>query len=485
MINFGPWLPDQADFSNPGLTTATNVVPFVGGYRSFPQPSAYSGSATATIRGIFPSKNTSGSAFLFAGDAGKLYKFNAATAALDDVSKVGGYTLTGNQRWKFAQFGEVVLATGGITSNPQKFDLTTDTIFSDLAGSPPTANHIAIVRDFVWLADVNTGSGRVPYRVYWSGFNDAESWTAGTAQSDFQDIVDAGHISGIVGGEYCTILMERAIVRATYTGPPLIWQFDKVETQRGCKVPNSICHIGSLIFYLSDDGFYAFDGQRSTAIGNEKVDDFFNKDFNSGFAGNMTAGVDPVNKLAFWCYASVDSIDGSNDKVLVYNYEIGRWSLLETAIDYIAPFFSAAYTVDALDTLSATIDAFTIQTDSPALKGGEYFFGCGVGDKLFTFNGSPLSPSTIETGEAALSTGKHSIITRLYPYFDAGTVEASIGVRNTTTNTVSFSASTGMNTDGFVPFRATGRYHRAKLLFTNSHNIMQGIDFEARQVGRR
>jgi len=50
---------------------------------------------------------------------------------------------------------------------------------------------------------------------------------------------------------------------------------------------------------------------------------------------------------------------------------------------------------------------------------------------------------------------------------------------------VSYSISNGMNTSGFVPFRATGRYHRAKLLFTNSHNIMQGIDLEARDIGGR
>ena len=109
-----------------------------------------------------------------------------------------------------------------------------------------------------------------PYRARWSGIGDATSWAvSATTQADFQDIMDMGSITGLVGGEYATILMEKGIVRASYIGSPLIFQFDNVETRRGCKVPGSVANVGHFVFYLSDDGFYMFNGQTSKAIGRE------------------------------------------------------------------------------------------------------------------------------------------------------------------------------------------------------------------------
>ena len=276
MIQFGPWLPDQPDYSNPGVTRAENVVPAAMGYRSLPEFVAYSDEASGNINGVFAAKDNDGNVKLFAGDNSKLYELDTTDSSLDNISKASNYTLTTpKDRWRFAQFGKDVIAVGGLANPVQKYTLGTSSLFADLGGSPPDADFVTVVRDFVWLGRAEDGSGnRVPYRVHWSGFNDAESWTAGTDQSDFQDIPDAGEITGIVGGEYCTILMERAIVRATYSGPPLIFQFDKVETARGCQVPGSVCNIGHTVFYLSDDGFYAFDGQRSQNIGAEKIDKF-------------------------------------------------------------------------------------------------------------------------------------------------------------------------------------------------------------------
>jgi hypothetical protein len=153
-------------------------------------------------------------------------------------------------------------------------------------------------------------------------------------------------------------------------------------------------------------------------------------------------------------------------------------------MSYLAPFYSGGYTVDQLDAISATIDALSIQTDSQIFKGGEYFFGGAVGDTIHTFTGTGKYPATIVTGEAAISQGNHSIVTRLYPYFDVGSVDAQVGTRDKSTALVSFTSTQTMNDAGFIPFRASGRYHRAKLEFYDFKYI-QGIDIEARKIGRR
>jgi hypothetical protein len=487
MIQFGEWLPDQPDFQNGGVTEAQNVLPAFSGYRSMPSFVPYSGEAVANINGVFAAKENDGSVKLFAGDTGNLYEFNAGDSSLDGIGKIGGYTLTApEESWDFVQFGKDVLASGGIGVPIQRYTLGTSSVFADLAGSPPDADFMTVVRDFVWLGNVEDGSGnRLPYRVQWSGFNDITSWTPGTDQSDFQEIPDAGNITGMVGGEYCTILMERAIVRATYTGPPLIWQFDKVETARGCQIPGSVCNIGHTVFYYSDDGFYSFDGQSSKNIGAEKVDRFFSADHNISFKNKMTSSVDPQNQIAVWSYVSNNSVDGEPDKMLVYNYAIGRWSLLNVSAGLIAPFFSPAYTLENLDNISTSLDALPASLDSALYKGGQFLFGGALGKRLYAFTGDPLA-GLIETSEAGLSSGKFNIVTRVYPYHRGGSVTIQIGTRGLHSESTAFGETpVAPNDDGFAPFRSQGRYHRARMNISGNWEFAQGMDIEARSVGRR
>ena len=485
MITLGEWLPDQPDTNNT-VVTAENCIPAAQGYRSMNSFVEYSEAADSKILGIFAAKDAADNTKLFAGDAGKLYLHNTSTNALDDVSKAGtpAYDLTDDERWRFIQFGDNVIAAGGIGEELQKFQVGTDSAFSNLAGSPPKADHIAVVRDFVWVGNIDEGSGRVPFRVRWSAFNDIDSWTSGTDQSDFQDIPDSGKVQGLVGGEYCTILMERAIYRATYVGLPLVFQFDKVESERGCAFSGSVCNIGSLVFYCSDDGFYAFDGTRSTPIGSEKVNDFFLADFDSNYAGRMTASVDPLREVAMWSYTSVNSPSGQPDKILIYNYVLNRWSIANVEADLIAPFFSAGYNVDGLTSIQTLVDNLPQTVDSRFFKGGQYFFGGALDDKIYAFNGDPMD-ATIVTGEIPISKGKHSIVTRVYPYYDGGSVTVQVGTRNTTNTAVTFTAASSENVDGFCPVRAQGRYHRVQLNLTNRWSTAQGIDFDGREVGRR
>ena len=168
----------------------------------------------------------------------------------------------------------------------------------------------------------------------------------------------------------------------------------------------------------------------------------------------------------------------------MYNYVLGKWSLAEVEADLLAPMFSAGYTVDDLANLSATIDGLSIQLDSRFFKGGQYFFGGAFGDKIYTFTGAPMI-GVIETGESPISSGKHSIVTRAYPYYENGTIEIAIGTRPTQIGLPTYTADIAPNAAGFVPFRAQGRYHRARLTLSGEWSKVVGLEIEARQIGRR
>jgi len=484
MINFGEWLPDQPDLNNKGVTVAKNVIPAAAGYRGLNSFEAVSNAATDNLKGIFAAKDNADNVSLFAGDSGKLYAFNAGTNALDDKSKGGGYSLTSKEKWRFVQFGTSVIAAGGIGETLQKWTLGSSSAFADVANSPPKADFIAVVRDQVWLANIDEGSGRVPFRTRWSAINDETGWTTGTNQSDFQDIVDAGAITGLVGGSYAVILLERGIATATYVGSPLIYQIDRIENARGCNYAGSVASIGRLVFYLSDDGFYAFDGQKSNSIGAEKVNKWFFDNFNSAHIDKMSAAIDPTNQIVAWSFVSNDSVGGTPDKILIYNYAVGKWSYAEVQADLIAPFFTAGYTLEALNNLSSSIDSLPASLDSPLFKGGSFLFGGSLNKKIYGFTGQPL-PATIETGEFTLTNGRHTLVARTVPYFRDGSVTMQVGVRDRQDDAVTFDTASSLTDEGFCEHRVQGRFHRARMNISGDWDFAQGLDIEGRPLGRR
>ncbi len=488
MIKFGAWLPDQPDLNNSGVTIATNVVPAANGYRSFPGFNQFSNAADYRIRGIFAAKDASDAISLFAGDKNKLYKFNQSNSNLGDASKSGtpAYTLAGVERWRFVQFGETVLAAGGVNNNLQKFLLGTDTAFSDLSGTPPKADYIAVVRDQVFCANIDEGSGRKPFRVRWSGLNDETSWTTGTDQSDFQDVFggDVGSITGLVGGESATIFMENGIAVAYYVGSPLIYQFDLVETSRGCPFPGSVASVGGLSFYLSRSGFFSFDGKSSQPIGAEAVNEFFLADFDSAQTDKISAAVDPSRQIVCWSYVSVNAPDDTPDRILVYNYALQKWSLVETQAELIVSLFTPSYTLDALDNLASSIDSLPAPLDSSIYKGGEHFFGGSRSNKIFGFTGTPLA-GTIETSEFMMTQGRHSLMTRTVPYFEGGNVTMQVAARDRQDDTATFDTATALTDEGFCEHRVQGRYHKVRMNLAGEWDFALGLDVEGSPIGRR
>lgn len=491
MIQFGEFLPDQSDFGNAGVTVATNVIPAASGYESIQGLSPISNAADTTLVGMIAAADDDGNVALYAADRGKIYEFNTASGALDNVSKTGNYTTASDDRWKFVQFGEDVIGTN--FANPiQYITAYSGTQFADLSADAPKAKYIAVVRDFVMTGYTNDlVDGNKPYRVRWSGIGDHTSWAISAAtQADYQDIADMGDVTGLVGGEYATILLEKGIVRASYIGSPLIFQFDKVETVRGCKVPGSVCNVGHSVFYLADDGFYMFDGERSQPIGAEKVNRFFLEDWDGAYAKNMSASADPLRQIIVWSYTSTESVDGSPDKMLIYNYALGKWSTAEIAVDLVAPIYTAGYTLEDLDTaFGGSIDVLPASLDGAIYRGGEFLFAASKDNKIQTFTGDVLS-ATIETAEFEGKAGSFTMLRNVIPYVTlrenaSGNVTAQIASRNRQIDTYSFGTASSLNTDNFIPVRSNGRYHRIRVNLSGGWKKAQGIDLDFGTIGRR
>jgi hypothetical protein len=469
-ITFGEWLPDQPGMTG-ALQNAKNVVAQSTGYGPLPDITDYSLAASENLNAVAAGK-ISLSTTLFAGGPTKLFKFDSNDRSLDDVSKTGGYT--GSVPWKFTQFGKVLIAANG-TEKLQAWTLGVSAAFADLDASAPNARFVTVVRDFVVAARGPSNTNRV----YWSDINDETDWTSGPAsQSDYQDIPDGGDIQGITGGEYGLILCERSISRMSYIGAPLFFQFDTISSTLGCYEPGSVAQYGPLTFFLSDDGFYMCNGQTVTPIGNEKVDRWFWNDVSPSNITQMSAAIDPLKKVVIWCYPNT-SVGTS---LLMYNWQIGRWTYGITTADYVASLSTAGVTLEGLDTYSASIDALDVSLDSRQWAGGRLLFG-GVRDaKIVTFTGES-SAAIIDTGD--IGNGLQSVVRLARPVIDGGSSTVAIASRDLLSDIISFGTASSPDEDNRVSLRSSGRYHRLRFVPSGQWTTMAGTDIDIVPRGRR
>lgn len=475
-ITLGEWTPDQPGLAN-GLQRAENVYPKAVGYGAVPTVVDYSAAASENLNNVVAGRTTVGGTILFAGGATKLFKLDSADLSMDNVSKSGNYTTPTDQRWRFTQFGDVVIAANGY-DKLQGFNVNSASLFADLAADAPTARYVTIVRDFVVAGNIQSD---YPNRVQWSALNDEASWTtSATTQADYQDIPDGGTVVGITGGEFGLVLMDRSIYRMSYVGSPLVFQFDNITRNLGCYEANSVIQYAGMTFFLGDDGFYACDGQTILPIGNEKVNRYFFDDVDQGTIYLMSAAVDPAKKLIIWAYASKNS--ATVDKLIIYNFQTQKWSSGTTTADRIATTSTPAVTLEGMDAYG-TLETIMTSFDSRLWLGGRLQLAGVNGTKIVTFTGANAT-AYLETGDVEVP-GSTSAITMVKPLVDNGSGNVAISTRRLLNETVSYGSQSTADSENRVSIRSVGRYHRLQLSPTGSWTTAIGMDIELNGLGTR
>ena len=471
-VNFGEWLPDQPGVVG-ALTTAKNVYPRLVGYGPFPQEVEYSRDASEELNNVVAAQSTSGTTQMFAGGATKLFRFDGTDNSLDDVSAT---TYDSTTKWRFTQFGNRLIAANG-ANTLQAYDLTTTGNFANLSADAPKSKFITVVRDFV----VGAHNPTEKFRVQWSGIGNETTWaTSATTQADYQDIPDGGNIQGITGGEFGLVLLERSIVRMSYIGSPLIFQFDNIARNLGCFEPNSVIQWQGITYFLADDGFYACDGTQVVGIGAEKVNRFFYDDLEESLLSNMSAAIDPFRALVMWGYPSIND----DYRVLIYHIPTKRWSYAVTTATRVASASTPAVTVEGLDSYNASLDALDSSLDSRVWLGGKLVLAGVQNSKIITFTGQPKT-AQIDTSDIETGTNK-SMITLAKTVVDNGTGSIAFSSRNLLSDPVSFGAYTVASSENRVGVRSYGQFHRVSLRPNGTNwSSAIGVELEIQQAGSR
>ena len=471
-IEFTEWTPDLAGVAE-NLSVAQNVVPTILGYNPFPLAVDYSAAASENLNNVFAGK-FSATTNIFAGGATKLFKLDGADLSMDNVSKTGNYSNI--VKWHFAQFGDTIIAANNV-NKLQGYTLGSSTTFDDLDASAPVAEYVTVVRDFVVAANLDSGTNA--NKVQWSNINDASNWTAGAAsQSDYQVIADGGNIHGITGGEVGLIFLDRAIVRMSYIGSPLFFQFDTISRGVGCVEGNSVVQYGGMSYFLGEDGFYSCDGSTVTPIGTQKVDSWFYANANLSKLNLMSSTIDPIRKIVVWKF--IDNF--AKDTLLIYNWQVKKWSSCVVDVDVVASSASAGMTLEGLD-LYGNIDTLTTSLDDALWTGGKFLFAGARDTKIVTFTGAN-STATLTTGD--IGSEVTSVVTLARPIVDNGSGSVAIASRTLLNSVPQLGSYTAADSENRVSLRSSGKYHRISVIPTGDRwSNAIGVDIDITPQGTR
>jgi len=388
----------------------------------------------------------------------------------------------------FTQFGEYVIFSNGV-DQPQYYLMGTSSVFANLsaiATDNPVFKVSGVVRDFLVAGNISGATNRIQ----WSGINDLTTWTAGTSQSDSQDLPGSGgQVVAVTNGEIGYVFRQNQIIRMDYVGGNVVFRLSVISPNRGAMYGRTVCQDNRQIFFYADDGFYQINGDQILPIGVEKVNRYFDLNLNKGFSDRICAAVDPFNQLAMWLFPSTSNTantTGICDKLIIYNYATQKWSLAEASASTIFSQFVGAYTVELMDIISENLENINAALDTDYWSGGQMFLGAIDSDyKAAIFSGTS-NECEIETSELELFPGLRSNVMGVRPIVDADAT-LTVKTRERLTDSESASSSTSMRDSGINPVRKSGRYVRVNVkvpsgtIFTHA----QGVDFVASKGGAR
>lgn len=546
VVKFAEFLPDRPDLSE-GTRFASGVIALTqDSYGPVHSLQSFTTSAlNGRCLGLSAMEDVTSSIRTFAGTATDLFLLPEGSATFNNVSSSpGAYHATEVNNWHIVQFNEIVVATNFVDPI-QAYTMGSSTKFATLAAAAPHARYAAVSKQFLIVANTSDPVGGVnPARLWWSANGDPTNWpTPGSpqaqqTQSDYNDMLGPqGGITGLVpalAGCDCAVFFERAVWQMFYVGPPDIFDFYPCAAVKGVPAPNSLVTVGEMVYGLFEDGFYSFDGTSATPIGANKVDKWFFATANLVTLNQVIGAPDISNKAVIWLFQSNAATNGQPDTILIYRWDIQRFSWAPMPAQWIArvpvpvqnsglppfvaPLIAGQLQLAAIDQgqrlayfnglpVPAVIGTQVVQITPgyrsfvqgirPLVDGAIYGQMLSEdGQPMLNEDGQPMltegSTSPVSSGSAMLSEDGSPMLSEdgTPMLTEGGNVQigitASVSARNTYQQAEIIGPPVNINSMGECPFRSDGRYHRGVVNVAGIlWNTAYGIDARAIKAGFR
>lgn len=467
MISFGKWLPDLFALGKNVAGDARGVIASPDGYLPWPQPTIVASALAAACAGAVGARTSAGAISTFAGTAARLYKYADASTWTNVTRASGGdYTVSTDRLWSWAQFGTRLIASE-VNDVLQYIDVDSGTNFAAVGGSPPQASIVRTVGDFVMLGGLASPNSN---RVEWCGRNNSDFWTPGTQDCDYQDFPDGGQVTGIApfGFGRGLIFQQSAIRAFEATNDRSIFNFQRVEDNRGCIAQDSLVTMGGAAYYLAEQGFFVTDGNgASRSIGDNAVNKWFQGQVSRDRISAVRAAIDPVRPRIHWLFPSAGNTSATLDLCLCYDVTSDAWTYASVSGTALFSGATAGYTTDTIDayltSLGYTLETAPFSFDSSFLLGGTPYLAIFDGsNKLNFFSGTPMAV-TLETADFQPVPGQRAFARGCRPIVDTTDATVALGTKEAAQGSVTFGSPASQNSSGMCPLRASGRWFRGRL----------------------
>jgi len=240
--------------------------------------------------------------------------------------------------WSLSNFGQVLVATvlngktftwNPASGNPlgQRASVLTSGFETDLN---PTNTRISMVspttRHLIHMGTettIGTPSTQDDMFIRFSSQEEINTYdiTAGNSAGS-QRIQDGTKIMGAIKSkEAILIWTDNALYLMRHIGQPFVFGFEQVGTNCGLVGQNAVVEVDGVAFWMSDKGFFKYDGSVKTM--DCSVEDYVYDDIDLTQGQQIYAGVNNLYTEIRWDYPSASS--DYNNRYVIYNFAEGVW----------------------------------------------------------------------------------------------------------------------------------------------------------------
>ena len=413
--------------------------------------------------------------------------------------------------WSLNSFGEVLVATilngktftwnAGVAS-PTSNRASTTTSGFETTNNPtatrttlisPTTRHLIHFGTEVTIGNVQTQDDMFIRFSADESINEYTIEATNTAGS--QRLQDGTRIVGaLVAKENILVWTDNALYTMKFVGAPFTFGFEQVGTNCGLIGQNAAVEIDGVAYWMSNNGFFSFDGTVNSLPCS--VEDFVYDNIDTTKGQQICAGINNLFTEVLWWYPTSGST--FNDRSVIYNYgakappgEMGNWynntntnfnrTTWIDSLVYPKP-YATAYNSTATGTFPAIVGETGL--------GQSVFFEHEIGTDQINPDGSTTALlSFIQSYNFALQTdqgiGEYFLAMRRFlPNFKVltGNNQVTISVsdypsENVTATTLSPFTITSATTK--VDTRARGRYANLKIENTGAGESWRFGTFQA------
>jgi hypothetical protein len=251
---------------------------------------------------------------------GKFYKMDTSSGEPDGTwdDATNGRTITADNFCDFVTWHNSVFVTNGndapLVYTGATLSLTTATLPSGVTKPKYTVQF----NNYQFYLNVYVGGVKEASRFYWSEFNDHEVWPATyfirVSDNDGTDITGAKVLS-----DRLVVFKDRSIYNVYYTADSQIpFVVQKSNSAVGCVSAESVQEVQNGLVFLSQDGFYFYDGNNSY-----KISDKVSETVDSYIFSSAKSCVQNLKNRYFCAMQNKDTSYG----VFVWDFFNNAWSV--------------------------------------------------------------------------------------------------------------------------------------------------------------